>query len=277
MATGINYFTDGTGLALGAAARNSIIGVILNFAGVVVAGIIKPEAFEYYGNDYELSEVQPTKTIPIPKSIMMKCVERESKKKKSVHVDGSEQKEKSCIEIMEDKHSEKFTTADDNETMEINDEKLSHNGIIAIDKQVKKQLNIDDSEKNNNNLQDCVKRNTVLTDSSVSGEESIANNSISPQNNHLKRAAIDENDFSSNDDIVSRAIEEQVRNVVEHSCSPIAASPPPLNTDNLIKTSSPKQQQVISSQSKQRFTPSQRKQKIVRMKKVIADNIKSKE
>ncbi|CAF4118157.1 unnamed protein product, partial [Rotaria sordida] len=121
MATGINYFTDGTGLALGAAARNSIIGVILNFAGVVVAGIIKPEAFEYYGNDYELSEVQPTKTIPIPKSIMMKCVERESKKKKSVHVDGSEQKEKSCIEIMEDKHSEKFTTADDNETMEIND------------------------------------------------------------------------------------------------------------------------------------------------------------
>ncbi|CAF4301521.1 unnamed protein product, partial [Rotaria sordida] len=118
-----------------------------------------------------------------------------------------------CIEIMEDKHSEKFTTADDNETMEINDEKLNHNGIIAIDKQVKKQLNINDSEKDNNNLQGCVKRNTVLTDSSVSGEESIANNSISPQNNHLKRAAIDENDFSSNDGIVSRAIEEQVRNV----------------------------------------------------------------
>ncbi|CAF1356864.1 unnamed protein product [Rotaria sordida] len=131
-------------------------------------------------------------------------------------------KEDECIEIMEDKHSEKFTTADDNETMEINDEKLNHNGIIAIDKQVKKQLNINDSEKDNNNLQGCVKRNTVLTDSSVSGEESIANNSISPQNNHLKRAAIDENDFSSNDGIVSRAIEEQVRNVVEHSCSPIA-------------------------------------------------------
>ncbi|CAF4252512.1 unnamed protein product, partial [Rotaria sordida] len=93
-----------------------------------------------------------------------------------------------CIEIMEDKHSEKFITADDNETMEIND-------------------------KDNNNFQGCVKRNTVLTDSSVSGEESIANSSISPQNNHLKRAAIDENDYSSNDGIVSRAIEEQVRNV----------------------------------------------------------------
>ncbi|CAF4408347.1 unnamed protein product [Rotaria sp. Silwood2] len=250
--------------------------------------------FEYYGDDYELSEVQPTKTIPIPKRIMVKCVARESKKKKSVHVDGSEQKEKSSIEMMENEYSEKFTTADDNETMEMNDEKLSHNGIIAIDKQVKKQLNINDSEKDNNNLQGCVKRNTVLTDSSVSGEESIANSSISLQNNHLKRTAIDENDYSSNDGIISRAIEEQVRNVVEHSCSPIAGKtdssitietrnrsasplPSPLNTDNSIKASSPKQQQVISSQSKQRFTPSQRKQKVARMKKIITENIKSKE
>ncbi|CAF3297188.1 unnamed protein product [Rotaria sp. Silwood2] len=225
--------------------------------------------FEYYGDDYELSEVQPTKTIPIPKRIMVKCVARESKKKKSVHVDGSEQKEKSSIEMMENEHSEKFTTSDDNETMEMND-------------------------KDNNNLQGCVKRNTVLTDSSVSGEESIANSSISLQNNHLKRTAIDENDYSSNDGIISRAIEEQVRNVVEHSCSPIAGKtdssitietrnrsasplPSPLNTDNSIKASSPKQQQVISSQSKQRFTPSQRKQKVARMKKIITENIKSKE
>ncbi|CAF3407775.1 unnamed protein product [Rotaria sp. Silwood2] len=225
--------------------------------------------FEYYGDDYELSEVQPTKTIPIPKRIMVKCVARESKKKKSVHVDGSEQKEKSSIEMMENEYSEKFTTADDNETMEMND-------------------------KDNNNLQGCVKRNTVLTDSSVSGEESIANSSISLQNNHLKRTAIDENDYSSNDGIISRAIEEQVRNVVEHSCSPIAGKtdssitietrnrsasplPSPLNTDNSIKASSPKQQQVISSQSKQRFTPSQRKQKVARMKKIITENIKSKE
>ncbi|CAF4192092.1 unnamed protein product [Rotaria sp. Silwood2] len=259
-----------------------------------ISPIQQRPVFEYYGDDYELSEVQPTKTIPIPKRIMVKCVARESKKKKSVHVDGSEQKEKSSIEMMENEYSEKFTTADDNETMEMNDEKLSHNGIIAIDKQVKKQLNINDSEKDNNNLQGCVKRNTVLTDSSVSGEESIANSSISLQNNHLKRTAIDENDYSSNDGIISRAIEEQVRNVVEHSCSPIAGKtdssitietrnrsasplPSPLNTDNSIKASSPKQQQVISSQSKQRFTPSQRKQKVARMKKIITENIKSKE
>ncbi|CAF2759386.1 unnamed protein product [Rotaria sp. Silwood2] len=223
-----------------------------------ISPIQQRPVFEYYGDDYELSEVQPTKTIPIPKRIMVKCVERENKKKKGVHVNGSKQKEKLSIEMMEDKHSEEFITADDNEAMGIND-------------------------KDNNNFQGYVKRNTILTDSSVSGEESIANGSISPQNNHLKRVAIDENDYSSNDGIVSRVIEEQVRNVLILVCSPIAgktdssitietrnrsASPSRLNTDNSIKTSSPKQRQVISSQ---------RKQKVVRTKKVIADNVKSKD
>ncbi|CAF4956142.1 unnamed protein product, partial [Rotaria sp. Silwood1] len=131
---------------------NAIVQLIASNVEVVsnphfVAPTAQKSLFEYYGENFELGAVFPAKSIPIPRAIMIKCREDEKKRKKAGGGNKRKKEEKQPMEMMKEKHSTTYNS-EDNEVMEIDDEKLNENKINSLDN---KQDNKKENKKLNKN------------------------------------------------------------------------------------------------------------------------------
>ncbi|CAF1024177.1 unnamed protein product [Rotaria sordida] len=164
---------------------NNIVQLISTCVVVVtnphyVASTAKRPIFEYYGANFKLSEIYPTKSIPIPNEILI------SYKKKKVDRYEKNEKEKGLSVEMTNKDPGLCDNEDIHESVEV-DVIGFHGGIDmdSIDNKKKKgnkqieQLNKNNSDKNGNNVNAGVatKGNVVIcTDAPV---EKILDNNIS--------------------------------------------------------------------------------------------------
>ncbi|CAF4353321.1 unnamed protein product [Rotaria sp. Silwood2] len=267
---------------------NAIVQLIASNVEVVsnphfVAPTAQKSLFEYYGENFELGAVFPAKSIPIPRAIMIKCREDEKKRKKAGGGNKRKKEEKQPMEMMKEKHSTTYNSEDD-EVMEIDDEKLNENKINSRDntqddKKENKKLNKNHSEVDRNNIKGGVsKNNDTLIDVAVLSEKNT------------------NNDGSDNTDINSTSIESKIKNVVERCPSPdpgetfssitvntntqlspskctISTNNPASSSDTL-HSASPQHSKTVDSTintsplPQQQSPPSQPKQKNVSPKKV---------
>ncbi|CAM4766374.1 unnamed protein product [Rotaria magnacalcarata] len=134
---------------------NAIVQFIASNVEVVsnshfVAPTAKKPLFEYYGEGFELGVVSPAKSIPIPRTIIIKYREEESIKKKTDADDkrGQEEEEES-LELMKENYLEKCNSEDDHEVMEVDDEPLNKDDNGSS---YNKQDNTNNSEEDLNDI-----------------------------------------------------------------------------------------------------------------------------
>ncbi|CAF2105594.1 unnamed protein product [Rotaria magnacalcarata] len=203
---------------------NAIVQFIASNVEVVsnphfVAPTAKKPLFEYYGEGFELGVVSPAKSIPIPRTIIIKYREEESIKKKTDADDkrGQEEEEEESLELMKENYLEKCNSEDDHEVMEVDDEPLNKDDNGSS---YNKQDNTNNSEEDLNDIKCGVnKKKDTFIDLNMLSEDCTNNGNILSSPGHSKGAATN-NDHENNIGISSTQIGPKIKNVVERCSSP---------------------------------------------------------